>query len=682
MRRYRWLFSLLLFLQFQQDIRVVAAEAEAEAEATRTTTPPDLLFWFDDDDTPASTSDDDDDDRVMVDENASCTCQLPKDTSLCRVGFVESCKSAVCYGSDALCEALDPDQKGFLGLCYVQEGLFQAQKCHCIGMFCPSHPQDCYHDNTAIIRITDPVRGDCEAGGCCQPNLPLCELERIFFFLSLGYGITTDSWSTKCSSSSFDALGSNHGCTYRTNGRSNGVAICSNANITMDDEDEGRKYCDVAFSGTNNLLNLVQEALLVTRVVGRDVSFVSSSSDHSHNINVSFVVVDFMADIAFGTDGIVDIALQEAEAKGCFSRATDNSGGGGGIHLMGHSLGAVMANLFALKLSVLFPHVHVRMTTVGEPAMLLEPLAGHAAELQAWSNKARYINGRVLPREPVLPLLDTKPRKYGIYQDYCPIAQALPGGYPAGNKNTKELFLCETLQPNGTLRYYFGPSGEGCAFGRNDVLNDFPSFPHKGGLERIENGEDGDFGDKLEQMKEFLQMMGGFQFLDDIIATLNVATSISDPDYRDAFLQLGDLHSLRRSLLFLNALYSQGEQCDATTRRVPIAKDACPMPGEQESLSSSSLSSAPSSYLTSTTAVIQNSTGTTTSIVPSWTAMSDQSILAQNGTSTQLSLPTTQDAHISNEANDISGFDRDMGKLSKANLLVFISTVLLLLQGT
>jgi hypothetical protein len=50
---------------------------------------------------------------------------------------------------------------------------------------------------------------------------------------------------------------------------------------------------------------------------------------------VSFIVVEFMVDnIAFGTDGIVDVALQEAKAKSCFTLNTNNGGAAAAIHLM------------------------------------------------------------------------------------------------------------------------------------------------------------------------------------------------------------------------------------------------------------------------------------------------------------------------------------------------------------
>jgi len=54
-------------------------------------------------------------------EPEQAVCVLPKEESLCRVGFLESCTSAVCYDSDALCKGLAPEELFFLGFCFALE---------------------------------------------------------------------------------------------------------------------------------------------------------------------------------------------------------------------------------------------------------------------------------------------------------------------------------------------------------------------------------------------------------------------------------------------------------------------------------------------------------------------------------------------------------------------------------
>jgi len=325
--------------------------------------------------------------------------------------------------------------------------------------------------------------------------------------MALGYGVTHDGDSA-CTTS-FDSVyfQPDHNCSFVTDGKSNDAVVCANAGITNED---GKNWCDISFSGTNDAVDVLSELLHVfAPAAGRQIKFRSGENE------ISFTALEFLATIGFGPeegdeDGIVEIAYQAAADKGCFT------GENAAIHFMCHTLGAVMCNFFVLKLAAEYPDVHVKMTTAGEPSILVEPLEGRAATLQAWSNKVRYINGRVLPRGQVFDNF-LGPRDYGLYQDYCWVSQVLPGGHVAGNNTTDLFYLCEVKEGNSLTYFIAGP--EGCADGRTYVLNELPTFPHKGGVDLLPDEDEAT--EVFENLKNLLDSIG-LDGLADVLDFFNV----------------------------------------------------------------------------------------------------------------------------------------------------------------
>lgn len=484
-------------------------------------------------------------------------CVRPSERIRCENGAIgdgtATCNSLVCYNNENLCSGNQPDEKDqFLKGCYIVEGFAFLQNCR--GLLAPAksrrdNPVDCYNDTG--IDITKPSRGKCEAGGCCDLDgaSPLCDLESKMAFTSLGYGI--DAAQGDSCSSSIDQYGPNAGCKYITDGNSNEALLCNNVGaITAEEANQDLDFCHVSFAGTNDVHDVLAYVNQFFDILSRREVTIG---------DVSFTLIEALASIALGSqhddqDGLVEIVYQQAEAMGCFDRP------GAAMSLYGHSLGGSMADILALMIGGLQPNVHVEISTLNAPALLVEPLLGAAASLPVWDRKYQYLTGVVMPRGPIFKDFFLEERPYGYYQDYDVVSQVFPGGYYANSTGTQVEFMCEVLSADGTkLEYSLSPGWKGCAHGRNDILNDTPDFPHRGGLVRNDESQ---VDEKLRTLLWVLPFIIGKPIDSDVVDALNVVATIGDVNLRESFYLILDLHMMRRGLHFANLLTADGTQCD------------------------------------------------------------------------------------------------------------------------
>jgi len=500
-------------------------------------------------------------------------CVRPAERARCQEGFLVqfdnykkgTCPSLVCYNNKELCTGVPPEKDLFLAGCYLLEGFAYLQNCDCCILPSDSRRDnavDCYSGHG--ITITEPSRGRCEAGGCCTPDPPLCDIESEMHMMSLGYGILADLNEDGCSSA-LDYFGDDHGCTWHSDKESetNHALVCDNVGSVTADEEvlDDHNFCHITFAGTNDINDILLFFGQLFNPLGRrDKSFGTGIN------RVSFTGVGALMDIAFeseseGREGIVEIAFREAEKKGCFNRT------GAAVSLFGHSLGGALADYLALMIGGLYPDVFVKIRTLDAPALLVEPLSDKAAELLVWKRKIQYISGLVMPRGPIFKDVFLEPRQYGVYQDYDPVSQLLPGGFYANSSDTEIRFLCEVLNENGDkLLYFVAGREEGCASNRIDVLNEMPTFPHPGGLVRNdESNFDENFNDILRRLR-----LLGIQIDERFIEALNVVATIGDVNFRENFWQVLDLHMLRRALRFSNILTGDGAQCNRKDHSIQL----------------------------------------------------------------------------------------------------------------
>lgn len=491
---------------------------------------------------------------------------MPKEIKLCMDRFYESCPGAVCFGSDELCDNLAPEEKGFLYLCMASEAL--AKITNCESLFenaASSRPGAALCYDGQGIDVTTPTRGNCEAGGVCQPAVPLCTLERYFFFLTLGYGVALpqdSEWD-----SSLDYFGPDQDCEFFDDGKSNDAIVCSNIDLTKDDQ--GRNYCDITFGGTNDAIDLFG---FVLQALNPDDVRVMTFGSGENEIRAS--IIESIAKVAFSDeqqhdDGIMEMAFQKAVDKGCFDRE------GAAVHLLGHSLAGGIASIFAMRVAAEYPDVFIKMTTVDEPSILSRPIDGGAAGLQAWNNviKDRYIAGRVMPRGQVFNGL-FQARPYGLHQDYDWVSQVLPGGVFAGNDQTAMHFLCEVKNGNN-LEYFIADGNVGCAADLN-VLGDLPDFPHKSG---VEFAQDNPLNTATLQAIQSALASVGLDAAADFVDYLIFASTLLDVEFREDFYQIFDMHFMRRPLHLLGYLYNNGADCSASRRVIALPTDPDDPPG-------------------------------------------------------------------------------------------------------
>ncbi|KAG7351097.1 hypothetical protein IV203_010457 [Nitzschia inconspicua] len=491
-------------------------------------------------------------------------CVRPSERARCEHGTIgdgATCNSLVCYNNDSLCSDQPDEKDQFLKGCYIVEGVVFLQTCK--GILAPAksrrdNPVDCYNGHG--IEIIHPPRGNCEAGGCCDLNgaFPLCDLESKMAFTSLGYGI--DATDTDACSSSIDRYGPNGGCKYLSDSNSNEALLCNNIGaISTEEADQDMTFCHVSFAGTNDVENVLAYVKQVFDILARrSVSFGE----------VSFTLIEALASIALGSmhdkhDGLVEIVYNEAQAMGCFD------GPGAAISLYGHSLGGSMADILALMIGGLQPDVHVEISTLNAPALLVEPLEGQAARLPVWDRKHQYITGLVMPRGPVFKDVFVEYRAYGFYQDYDVVSQVFPGGFYANSTGTNVEFMCEVLSADGTkLEYFLSPGWMGCAHGRSDVLNKMPDFPHLGGLERNDESQ---VDENLRTLLWILPFIFGKPIDPKVVEALNVVATIADVNLRESFWLITDLHMMRRALHFANLITDNGRQCNSQGFAIDLA---------------------------------------------------------------------------------------------------------------
>ena len=503
-----------------------------------------------------------------------CQCVSPFDDELCRNGAVSVCQSFVCFESDAICDNQSLEEFLFLQGCNLFMSVVQRFNCD-NGVSDRPNAVQCFTDSlfdpdtaTAVdtvrgIRQTIPARGNCEAGSCCTAD-NLCPQERILHFIFLGYGILVDDNDDDSCTESTDFYGPDADCTLVTDGKSNDAVVCRDANVLVqpdtDDDDDRVQFCEVSLTATNDIIDLLRFVRQYVNVGDRRrIRFASPDGSN----DMEFTAIRGLVDIALGPEdagngnGIVDIAFAELESKGCFTR--ENAG----VFLTGHSLGGFLANVLALQIAAQYPDVTLRITTAGEPAGLVVPLQGPAAELDVWNTKMRYISGKVLPVSNAVAGIGF--RQYGLYQVYDFVPQIIPSGLYMEGEGSTVRFLCETLQPDGRLSYFM--AADGCAAGRDDVENDIALFPMEGILEE-------------PSLAGFLIRMFLSIFFPDIDSELrrsiSVWLSVASTDLREDFAQVLDMHLMRRYMKVMEFITRSGEQCDATifTEQNPL-RETC-----------------------------------------------------------------------------------------------------------
>jgi hypothetical protein len=298
-------------------------------------------------------------------------CVRPSERARCEKGAIgdgTTCDSLVCYNNDNLCSSIPEEKDQFLKGCYIMEGFSFLQTCRGImaqGMSRRDNPVDCYNGHG--IQITDPPRGRCEAGGCCDldGSVPLCDLESKMNFISLGYGIKAAPGAS-CPSS-IEQYGPNAGCKYLADGNSNEALLCKNiGSLTTAEENQDLNFCHVSLAGTNDVKDVLAYMEQFFDPLSRRVQQYG---------DVTFSLIEVLASIALGTsdndqDGLVEMVYQEAAALGCFDQQ------GAAMSIYGHSLGGSMADILALMIGGLRPDVHVEISTLNAPALLVDPLEG------------------------------------------------------------------------------------------------------------------------------------------------------------------------------------------------------------------------------------------------------------------------------------------------------------------
>jgi Lipase (class 3) len=465
-----------------------------------------------------------------------CYCALPYEYDLCRADGVEDiCRSVAQSDADA---APSLTKRLFLKGCQLLAGFQYKLNCD-RDEHVPYRPgvESCYDgDNGGGIRVLAAPRGACLAGTCCDDS-SLCEMEKIMYFISLGYGVNTVNDDT-CDNAIVHTYGAAADCQLLTDGTlTNEALVCTNLDTT------DNNYCHVSFAGTNDIIDLIRELSQAPNPL--NVRYV----DFGNGITIR--AAKQIVDIALGqpennSDGIVEIVYQNLQNRGCLSPSTKS-----GVHLLGHSLGGLMASLLTLKLGAQNPTVPVRVTTAGEPGILLEPLAGAAAALPAWRNKVRYISGTVLPRSNSWRYIGWRP--YGYYQSYDIIPQLGPDmHYIEATGVATQYFACESIQ-DGRFVYQLRGADEGCADGRSDVLNPLPEFPHPGGLQR----------------NTIVATIVRF-FVDNVFVVegtprrlIDMFTFALDLEMVENFMQVLENHAIIRYVLFFNKLTQNGSQCNA-----------------------------------------------------------------------------------------------------------------------
>jgi Lipase (class 3) len=473
-------------------------------------------------------------DNVLLLFRPDCYCALPYEYDLCRADGVEDiCRSVSQSDADA---APSLTKRLFWKGCLLLAGFQYKLNCD-RDEHVPYRPgvKSCYGEDGGI-RVLAAPRGACMAGTCCDDS-SLCEIEKIMYFISLGYGVDTVNDDT-CDNAVVHTYGAAADCQLLADiTLTNEALVCTNLDIT------DNNYCHVSFAGTNDIIDLIRELSQVPNPLS--VRYV----DFGNGITIR--AAKQIVDIALGqpennSDGIVEIVYQNLQNRGCLSTSTKS-----GVHLLGHSLGGLMASLLALKLGAQNPTVPVRITTAGEPGILLEPLAGAAAALPAWRHKVRYISGTVLPRSNSWRYIGWRP--YGYYQSYDIIPQLGPDmHYIEATGVATQYFACESIQ-DGRFVYQLRGADEGCAAGRTDVLNPLPGFPHPGGLQR----------------KTIVATIARF-IVDNVFVVegaprrlIDMFTFALDLEMVENFMQVIENHAKIRYVMFFNKLTQNGRQCNA-----------------------------------------------------------------------------------------------------------------------
>jgi len=467
----------------------------------------------------------------------------------CALGKHALCAELACFGNDKICHPLE--KQGFESLCSVAVGATELVNCGKSGLRLlfsgRKNAQNCF-EGTQAIRQSVPARDNCDAGKCCKAA-KICPLERVMHFTFLSYGIEVEEGDEGCERAS-DYYSND--CDWITDGLSDDALVCKGSDVSMD----GFATCDITMSATNDVLDLLPYLYhVVFPTESTTVTYESTDGTTYEYTALSQLVIAAYSG-GPNQESIVNMAFETLQNKGCFDS------GSTGIHLMGHSLGGFLVNALAMNITAAYPDIPLRLTTLGEPALVTEPLQGATAALDFWDTKVRYIAGMVIPSGNTLYKLGF--RSYGMYQFYDPVAQLLPAGYYFESESTKMQFLCEVVKDNA-LQYFV--SENGCAENVDNVKNRLPSFPHLGLLDDP-NAQEGVL------VKLLLSLLAaGLQGEQRKAVSILLTTTASD--FREDFLRVFDLHLMRRYVGVASRITENGETCDATSWQAPGAINTC-----------------------------------------------------------------------------------------------------------
>lgn len=362
----------------------------------------------------------------------------------------------------------------------------------------------------------------------CNRNTELCPLEKIFLFMIMS--IRGDPQG-RCQSG-FERFGGEAAdCDLVFTGekRSNAI-VCTNATVT--DSNDGLNYCDIGVPPAAAAF----DQILLYQHFFFPASGITKSFTSTNGESLSFRALSGLVKIAFAKnnkDGVVDYVFKSMKEKGCFTRPNP------AVHLIGFSFGGILCNMLAVQIAAEYPDVPVRISSGGEPAVLIEPLSGATAALPVWQNTVRYVSGEVSFKG-----------KKGFWQFYDASSEILPGTYyfEDPNNRTDDIIFCDEFDENKQeINNYFADR-EGCAVNRTDVLNEMARFPYAGKL----NQENNKFADKFNNLLRFLGASESSE------AFWNVLLSLTDLNALADVFRAGLFHDVYRYLESLNKIYADG----------------------------------------------------------------------------------------------------------------------------